>query len=76
MQSKYLQQAKQEIDILWKNSPEGKHIKTGDIRKLSQINQPIVEEYLVKNHKKMPRVAYRYALEKFDSDTRKKLMKL
>lgn len=225
MQSKYLQQAKQEIDILWKNSPEGKHIKTGDIRKLSgrlfreiedknidhvfglceefleqhtwelgviafdwsfrmkknyshetyhifygwlkkyvrgwgdcddfcthafgellrqekalfanvmewtqdndfwvrrasavvlipailhndiegmnplliadqlmndehelvvkgygwmlkclsQINQPLVEEYLVKNHKKMPRVAYRYALEKFDSDTRKRLMKL
>ena len=31
---------------------------------------------LIKNHAVMPRVAYRYALEKFDKDTRKKLMEL
>ncbi len=46
------------------------------LKSLSQVNQSIVEEYLVKNHKQMPRVAYRYALEKFDNDTRKKLMTL
>lgn len=46
------------------------------LKSLSQINQPMVKEYLIKNHKQMPRVAYRYALEKFDSDTRKKLMML
>lgn len=46
------------------------------LKALSQINQPMVEEYLVKNHAKMPRVAYRYALEKFDKETRKKLMTL
>ncbi len=44
------------------------------LKSLSQINQSTVEEYLVKNHKQMPRVAYRYALEKFDNDTKKKLM--
>ena len=46
------------------------------LKALSQINQLMVEEYLVKNHAKMPRVAYRYALEKFDKETRKKLMTL
>lgn len=46
------------------------------LKSLSQINQSVVEEYLVKNHKNMPRVAYRYALEKFDKDTRKKMMEL
>lgn len=46
------------------------------LKSLSQINQSIVEEYLVKNHKQMPRIAYRYALEKFDYDTKKKLMML
>lgn len=46
------------------------------LKSLSQINQSIVEEYLVKNHKQMPRIAYRYALEKFDNDTKKKLMML
>lgn len=46
------------------------------LKSLSQINQSIVEEYLVKYHKQMPRIAYRYALEKFDNDTKKKLMML
>ncbi len=46
------------------------------LKSLSQVNQSVVEEYLVKNHKQMPRVAYRYALEKFDCDTRKRLMML
>ena len=30
-----LRTAKQEIETLWNQVPEGKHIKTGDIRKLS-----------------------------------------
>lgn len=46
------------------------------LKSLSQINQSTVEEYLVKNHKQMPRVAFRYALGKFDKTTRKKLMML
>ena len=46
------------------------------LKSLSQIDQPVVEAYLIKNHKQMPRVAYRYALEKFDKDTKKKLMSL
>lgn len=29
-----LKTAKQEIETLWNHVPEGKHIKTGDIRKL------------------------------------------
>lgn len=39
-------------------------------------DQSAVEEYLVKNHKQMPRVAYRYALEKFEKHTKEKLMML
>ena len=46
------------------------------LKAVSQINQSVVEQYLIKNHAVMPRVAYRYALEKFDKDTRKKLMAL
>lgn len=46
------------------------------LKALSQVNPDCVEEYLVKNCKKMPRVAYRYALEKFDAKTRDKLMKM
>lgn len=30
-----LRTANQEIQILWEHVPEGKHVKTGDIRKLS-----------------------------------------
>lgn len=46
------------------------------LKALSEINRPLVEEYLVKNHERMPRVAYRYALEKFDKAAREKLMRL
>lgn len=46
------------------------------LKSLSQIDRSSVEQYLIKNHAVMPRVAYRYALEKFDKDTRKKLMEL
>lgn len=46
------------------------------LKALSQINPSCVKEYLIKNCKKMPRVAYRYALEKFDKETRNKLMQM
>lgn len=46
------------------------------LKSLSQVDPSIVEEYLIKNHKGMPRVAYRYALEKFDQETRKRLLAL
>lgn len=46
------------------------------LKTLSQIDPCCVEEYLIKNHKKMPRISYRYALEKFDKETRSKLIKL
>ncbi len=46
------------------------------LKALSQINPICVKEYLIKNCKKMPRVAYRYALEKFDTETRNKLMQM
>ena len=44
------------------------------LKALSQTDPHCVEEYLIANHGRMPRVAYRYALEKFDAETRKKLM--
>ena len=46
------------------------------LKALSQVDMCCVEEYLIKNHERMPRVAYRYALEKFDKDVRNRLMKL
>ena len=46
------------------------------LKSVSQIDQSSVEQYLIKNHAVMSRVAYRYALGKFDKDTRKKLMAL
>ena len=46
------------------------------LKALSQSDQNGVMEYLIENHKRMPRVAYRYALEKFDKETRAKLMKM
>ena len=46
------------------------------LKSLSQVDPSIVEEYLIKNHKIMPRVAYRYALEKFDQETQKRLLAL
>ncbi len=46
------------------------------LKALSQVNPNCVKEYLIINCKKMPRVAYRYALEKFDKETRNELMQL
>ncbi len=46
------------------------------LKALSQVDKQCVEEYLVANHARMPRVAYRYALEKFDKETRDRLIKL
>ncbi len=46
------------------------------LKSVSQTDQSSVEQYLIKNHAVMPRVAYRYALGKFDKDTRKRLMAL
>ena len=43
---------------------------------LSQINPSSVKEYLIKNCKKIPRVAYRYAIEKFDKETRNELLQM
>ena len=43
---------------------------------MSQVDRDSVEEYLVKNHERMPRVAFRYALEKFDKKTRSRLMQM
>ena len=41
---------------------------------LSQVDPQAVEGYLVKHRARMPRTAYRYALEKFDPETRARLM--
>lgn len=46
------------------------------LKAYSQVNQSCVKEYLIQNHKKMPRVAFRYALEKFDKETRTMLMQM
>jgi len=45
------------------------------LKVLSQKEPLKVIEYLLKNKYTMPRVAYRYALEKYDKKTRDKLMK-
>lgn len=46
------------------------------LKVLSQKDPKVVVEYLEKNHDIMTRTAYRYALEKLDDATKKKLMKL
>lgn len=46
------------------------------LKSLSKVDPHYVEEYLIANHERMPRVAYRYALEKFNKETRNKLMKI
>ena len=46
------------------------------LKALSQVNPNCVKEYLIQNCKNMPRVAYRYALKKFDKETRNKLMQM
>lgn len=46
------------------------------LKALSQVDRQCVEEYLIANHERMPRVAYRYALEKFDKEARDRLMNI
>ena len=46
------------------------------LKSLSQVDKESVTNYLMDNHIQMPRTAYRYALEKYDKETRKKLMSL
>ena len=46
------------------------------LKSLSQVDMDSVREYLIANHSQMPRTAYRYALEKFDKETRTALMAL
>lgn len=41
------------------------------LKALSQINSSCEKEYLVKNCKKMPQVAYRHVLEKLDKEIKK-----
>lgn len=43
---------------------------------LSQMEPDAVREYLAANSMRMPRTAFRYAVEKFDRDTKEKLMAL
>lgn len=43
---------------------------------LSQVDPDGVEAYLTAHCKDMPRVAYRYAVEKFDKETKQRLMAL
>lgn len=43
---------------------------------LSQMEPDSVKKYLAANSMRMPRTAFRYALEKFDQQTREKLMAL
>ncbi len=42
----------------------------------SQVEPEAVKRYLIDRHATMPRVAFRYAPEKYDKETRDKLMKL
>ncbi len=46
------------------------------LKTLSIVEKDTVKEYLIANHARMPRVAYRYALEKFDKATKTELMNL
>ena len=43
---------------------------------LSQIEPESVKQYLIDKHTIMPRVAFRYALEKYDKETRNELLAL
>ena len=46
------------------------------LKSLSQVDMETVTNYLIDNYTQMPRTAYRYALEKYDQETRTKLMSL
>ncbi len=45
------------------------------LKVLSQVEKDSVCDYLMKNKNIMPRISFRYALEKFDEETRRRLMK-
>ncbi len=42
----------------------------------SQVEPETVKGYLIDRHTIMPRVAFRYVLEKYDAETRNTLLKL
>lgn len=46
------------------------------LKAFSQVNKEEVIDYLIRNHKNMPRVSFRYATEKMDKENRLYLMKL
>ena len=62
-------------NILMKDSHDLVLKGYGWMLKILSIKQPgIVFNYLLKNKATMPRTAYRYALEKFDTEKKKILM--
>lgn len=46
------------------------------LKSLSQVDVDTVTHYLIDNHDRIPRTAFRYALKKYDKETRNKLMSL
>jgi 3-methyladenine DNA glycosylase AlkD len=46
------------------------------LKVFTKVNKDEVIEYLIKNHKNMPRLSFRYAIENLDKQTRSKLMRL
>lgn len=46
------------------------------LKVLSRVDPGSMEKYRIKNHEKMPWVAYRYALEKLEKETRNQLMQV
>jgi len=46
------------------------------LKSLSQVNEEIVSNYLIENHKNMPRVSLRYVIEKMDKEKRSYLIGL
>lgn len=46
------------------------------LKSFSQVNKEEVIDYLINNHKNMPRVSFTYAIEKMDKDSRSFLMRL
>ncbi|QAT61460.1 MULTISPECIES: DNA alkylation repair protein [Tissierellales] len=46
------------------------------LKSFSQVNKGEVIDYLIKNHKSMPRISFRYAIEKMDKESHLYLMEL
>ena len=46
------------------------------LKVLSRVDPGGVEKYRIKNHEKMPWVAYRYALEKLEKEAKNQLMQM